>query len=76
MVETSLTEMFVLMEKRGKGENGTLITSGYWNIFYVRDSAGVLRAVRVHWCDGGWSVGAVSVTVSHEWGAGDQVVSR
>ena len=74
--ETTLVEAFALMEKQGKGEAGVLLTNGYANIFYVRDDAGILRAVYVYWVDGGWGVHANSVTDSCEWYAGYRVFSR
>lgn len=74
--ETTLSEMFSLMEKQGKGEAGVLLNNGYANIFYVRDSAGMLRAVGVRWYDGGWDVFAYSVLDAGGWGDGDQVFSR
>ncbi|GBE17095.1 hypothetical protein BMS3Abin15_00931 [bacterium BMS3Abin15] len=45
--ETTLTEMFALMEKQGNGESGCLLTNGYANIFYIHDVNGVLWAVRL-----------------------------
>ncbi|MFA6536473.1 MAG: hypothetical protein WCT25_03545, partial [Candidatus Paceibacterota bacterium] len=47
--ETTLTEMFYLMEKQKDGEVGVLLNNGWANIFYIKDHAGVLRAVRVRW---------------------------
>ena len=43
--ETTLTEVYSLMEAQKNGENGPLLTNGYANIFYVRDVNGALRAV-------------------------------
>jgi hypothetical protein len=74
--ETTLSEMFSLMEKQGKGEDGVLLNNGYANIFYIKDSAGVLRTVIVDWDVGGWSVGADSVGHPRRWGVGRQVFSR
>ena len=74
--ETTLTEAFSLMEKQKNGESGALLSNGWWNIFYVRDINGVLRAVIVHWSDDGWRVNASSVEDPHRWDAGDQVFSR
>lgn len=75
-VETSLTEMFSLMEMQSNGESGKLLTNGYANIFYIRNSAGVLRAVDVDWIVVGWFVSADSVGIPYRWGAGDRVFSR
>lgn len=74
--ETTLTEMFFLMEKQGNGEAGVLLNNGYVNIFYIRDQKGVLRAVYVYWSDGGWDVRANSVEYPYGWNDGDQVFSR
>ncbi len=74
--ETTLTEMFSLMEKQKNGEDGVLLNNGYANIFYVRDQNGVLRAVCVFWCVVGWCVVASSVELPLRWGVGSQVFSR
>jgi len=74
--ETSLTEMFALMEKQANGEDGILLTNGYANIFYIRDINDVLRAVGCSWNDDGWFVDARFVEYPSEWGAGRQVFSR
>lgn len=74
--ETTLFEMFALMEKQGKGEDGVLLNNGYANIFYIRDRAGVLRGVHVGWDGDGWDVDADSVEGPYRWGGGGQVFSR
>lgn len=74
--ETTLSEMFVLMEKQGKGEDGVLLNNGYVNIFYIRDQNGVLRAVSVDWDGDGWGVYAFSVEDPRTWYVGYQVFSR
>lgn len=74
--ETTLTEMFSLMEKQKNGEDGVLLNNGYANIFYIRDQNGVLRAVGVGWDDVGWGVYAVSVVSPYGWYDGYQVFSR
>ncbi|MFA6275071.1 MAG: hypothetical protein WCX70_02925, partial [Candidatus Paceibacterota bacterium] len=58
------------------GENGVLLNNGYANIFYIRDQAGVLRAVRVGWSDGGWYLSAYSALRPNGWRGGRQVFSR
>lgn len=75
-VETTLTEMFSLMKRQGKGEVGTLLTNGYANIFYIRDINGGLRTLYVYWYDGGWHVDANSIEKRFEWNDGLQVFSR
>ncbi|MDE1988216.1 MAG: hypothetical protein KGJ58_03535 [Patescibacteria group bacterium] len=74
--ETTLSEMFSLMEKQKHGEEGVLLNNGWANLFYIKDVAGVLRAVRVLWCGGGWFVRARSVEDPSRWGDGSQVFSR
>ncbi|MFA5736568.1 MAG: hypothetical protein WCX70_01740 [Candidatus Paceibacterota bacterium] len=74
--ETTLAEMFSLMEKQKNGEDGVLLDNGFSNIFYIRDKNGVLRAVLVHWRGGGWDVGADSVGSPVRWRGGFQVFSR
>jgi len=74
--ETTLTEMFALMELQPNGENGTLLTNCYANIFYIRDINGVLRAVGCRWYDGGWVVRAFYVEGPPVWDGTSQVFSR
>lgn len=76
--ETTLTELYDLLKKQANGEEGVLlINDGYANIFYIRDTAGVLRAVYVFWHGGdGWCVRAYSVEDSLEWLAGCRVFFR
>lgn len=74
--ETTLTEMFSLMEKQKSGEDGVLLNNGYANIFYIRDQNGVLRAVCVYWRGGGWRVFALELEDPGAWRGGDQVFSR
>jgi len=74
--ETTLSEMFSLMEKQGKGEDGVLLNNGWANIFYIKDVAGVLRAVRVYWRDDGWFVYSNSVEGPGRWSGGNRVFSR
>lgn len=74
--ETTLTEMFYLMEKQGQGEEGMLLINGRANIFYIKDQKGVLRAVGVYWRDGGWFVVAYSVELPDGWYGSYQVFSR
>jgi len=73
--ETTLAEIFQLMLNQSNGEDGTLLTNGYANIFYVRDVNGELRAVDVRWDGGGWYVDADSVGFPFEWHDGYRVFS-
>ena len=74
--ETTLSEMFSLMEQQKKGEDGVLLNNGYANIFYIKDQNGVLRAVYVDWDDDGWYVSADSVEDPFRWSDGYQAFSR
>jgi hypothetical protein len=74
--ETTLSEMFSLMEKQKHGEDGVLLNNGWANLFYIKDSAGVLRAVLVYWLGDGWDVTASSVEDPCRWYDGIQVFSR
>ena len=74
--ETTLTELHDLLKKQGNGEEGDLLTNRYANIFYIRGTFGVLRAVLVSWYNDGWYVNAYSVESSVDWLAGFRVFSR
>lgn len=74
--ETTLTEMFALMEIQGRGQKGVLLTNGFGNIFYIRDVNGLLWAVDCGWGGGGWGCGANSVEGRYDWDTGRQVISR
>ena len=74
--ETTIGEVWSLMERQPNGKRGKLLTNGYANIFYVRDANGVLCAVNVYWYDDGWRVLADSVERPYRWLAGLRVFSR
>jgi hypothetical protein len=74
--EMTLSEIFSLMEKQGKGEDGVLLNNGKANIFCIKDSAGVLRTVLVSWFAAGWDIGARSVGSPLVWAGGCQAFSR
>lgn len=74
--ETTLSEMFSLMEKQKNGEDGVLLNNFWDNIFYIRDHAGELRAVYMSWHDDGWCVGAGTLESTSAWFAGVRVFSR
>lgn len=74
--ETTLTELWSLMKFQANGEEGALLNNGWANAFYIKDVAGVLRAVCVGWSDVGWFVGADSVEIPHVWFDGYRVFSR
>lgn len=74
--ETTLTELYGLMKLQANGEEGALLNNGWANVFYIKDIAGVLRAVSVYWDDVGWLVSACSVEGPDVWHVGLQVFSR
>jgi len=74
--ETTLAEIFGLMEMQKNGEKGVLLINGYANIFYVRDANGVPRAVLVYWDDDRWHLHAYSVGNPIRWAEGYRVFSR
>lgn len=74
--ETTLAQIYALIEHQKDGKSGELLTNGYANIFYVHDAAGVLRAVFVRWFGGGWYVYAFSVSDPDGWFHGGRVFSR
>lgn len=78
VAETTLADFWELLKKQGLGQKGGLLTNGYANIAYIRDTNDELWAVRADWGagSGGWSVEACSVTDPIRWSAGLQVVSR
>jgi hypothetical protein len=77
-VETTLTEIWSLLERQPRGENGILSTDSYANTFYVRRGAkGVLRAVRVRWySNNGWDISAESIEDPKRWSDNRQVFYR
>ncbi len=73
--ETTLFEVFSLMEKQKNGEGGILLNNGYANIFYVWDGHDICT-VCVRWYGDGWDVGAFSDEYLLGWDGGDLVFSR
>lgn len=78
--ETTLAEIYALMECQPNGEEGVLLTDGRANIFYVKDAVGIgiLCAVSVRRgvSRGGWGVRAREVTNPGGWDGGYRVFSR
>jgi len=76
--ETTLSQIWELLNLQPRGENGVLLTDGYVNIFYVCDASGVLRAVYVYWHSGygDWVVDAVFVEGPDGWRDGYRVFSH
>ncbi len=73
--ESSLADIWALMEAQPTGKEGQLLTNGWANIFYVRDKDNVLRAVRVYWYGDGWGVSAYALDDGC-WNDGGQAFSR
>lgn len=69
--ETTLAQIYALLELQKNGEGGVLLTNGWANIFYVNG-----RAVDVYWLGDGWHVDAYSVTGPDRWDDGLRVFSR
>lgn len=69
--ETTLAQIWALMELQSNGEEGVLLTNGWANIFYVNG-----RAVDVYWHGDGWRVGAYPVSDPYEWSGESRVFSR
>lgn len=59
-VETTLTEVYFLLEKKPHGELISMlgISTGTDNLFFIRDRTGNLRTVIARWFFGGWSLAA------------------
>ena len=74
--ETTLSEIFYLIRKQGKGNPGVLLRRGLANVFYVRDVKGVLRTVRVFWHCGGWYVDACLIMHQYWCHNGHHIFSR
>lgn len=76
--ETFLAHIWEMLKLQPTGEKGALLTNGYANIFYVRDTEGVLWAVDAHWSafSSEWILHARSVERPHVWSSDSQVFSR
>jgi len=73
-IETTLAKIYALIELQGKGENGTLLTNGLSNIFFIRHEYGFqeeksipicikldsnLTNYQLRFASAGWTVGWV-----------------
>lgn len=72
--ETFLAHLKSLLKLQGSGEEGALLINGYANIFYIRDTEGVLGAVGADWYGVGWYVYARSVGGAGRGGGGAPAV--
>lgn len=59
--ETKLAHLWNMLKLQNKGQKGALLTNGYANIFYIRDTEGSLWAVSARWSGVGWRLDARSV---------------
>lgn len=76
---TYVSDVWALLLRQGKGEEGALRVDGYANIFYIGDGAGNLFAVSVFWhadVGGGWGVNVEDVSDPGFWSKGDVAVAR
>lgn len=74
--ESTLTELFFLMERQGKAQLGILSVDAHTNIFYVKDTNRMLCSVGIRWTGSGWDVLANFTERPHEWRAGSRVFFR
>jgi hypothetical protein len=74
--ETRLVDLWCLLKMQAHGESGTLMNDGVPNVFYVRDSSGVLGAVDAVWGGAGWEIGASAADGERMWPVGARVLSR
>jgi hypothetical protein len=73
--ETTLEELFSLMETQKNGEDGLLITDGYTNVFYIKDMDGILRTVHTSWHNG-WLVSANTLADQNGFASGRRFFFR
>jgi len=74
--ETTIAEIYAMMERQPKGEAGDLMNNGFANIFYARDVDGILRAVLVGYDSRGWGIDARSIDCSNICDGVRRVFSR
>jgi hypothetical protein len=74
--ETALFHLLLLIDRQRKGEE-LLLTSGYPNVFYIRDMAEILWTVILSWSEvkEGWSLDARSVGNPYAYHPGSRIVS-
>lgn len=75
-----IAHIIALACRQGQGQEGVLLTNGWWNVFYVPDpnNPETFWAVSCDWgaSRGRWNVDAGPVSRPYKWSAGSQVVSR
>jgi len=76
-VETTLAEIWWLMDQQGSDKKGPLLLlKGSSNIFYARDYRGEIQAVFIRWCGDSWYVFVHSANCPIIWYAGDRIFVR
>ncbi|MFA5130925.1 MAG: hypothetical protein WC467_00700 [Patescibacteria group bacterium] len=79
LAETTLTEIYTMMELQGSGVDNDLFDNLNASIFYVRDVTGTMRVVYVRWDNNNWSgwiVNACSIGLLRGQEVGYQVFSH
>lgn len=74
--ETRLADIWCLLKLQPNGEPGALSVNATPNLFFVRDSVGVLGVVDVLWSSVGWEIGASSIIRNRPWSPGRQLITR
>lgn len=74
--ETNLADVWCLLRRQARGEDGALTTNSVPNVFFVRDGAGELGVVDTVWGGAGWEIGASPVGGTRVWASGARVISR
>ncbi len=74
-LELTLGQLFALLGKQGRGEQGPLAVDGWANLAYIRDDEGALCPVSAEWNVIGWYVGAGALEFSGWWSPGYKLVS-
>jgi len=83
-VETTLSQLYFLMELQKFGEPGALLSGrmldvpdvNFDNVFFIKDANDVLCAVKVRWIGNGWHLSAQDLALQkYAWDKGTQVFS-
>lgn len=75
-VEVTLLGIHELIKLQFNGEAGVLLTDGRTNLFYARDTDGILVALYVNWNNGDWFANISPIEDPVWWLAGCRVFSR
>ena len=74
--ETTLTEIYFMMERHADGETAGLLDDSRANIFYVKNCYDTLRALAVYRYGHGWRMNVYPIDARRKWEAGSRVFSR